>query len=146
MYIQNLQALTLAFHLQRDPLVAVLRRQVLHLTQILLHCYFATDWRRDLTGQVVRAPKEPSFQGLAAHHRWPIRLDHCFMRVCLDAAVGTPWSDMIGRPAVRTMSDAQLAAAIAVGERIVREPACLPTLNAASLQGRRRAKRSLTAA
>ena len=83
---------------------------------------------------------------MAAHHRWPIRLDHCFMRVCLDAAVGTPWSDMIGRPAVRTMSDAQLAAAIAVGERIVHEPDCLPVLNAASLQGRRRARLSLTAA
>jgi hypothetical protein len=59
----------LAFHLQKDRLIAVLRRQVLHLTQILLHCCFATDWPRGLTGQVVQALKEPSSQELVARHR-----------------------------------------------------------------------------
>lgn len=59
----------LAFRLQKDHLIAVLRRQVLHLTQILLRCCFATDWRQDLTGQVVQALKEPSSQELAAHRR-----------------------------------------------------------------------------
>ena len=72
--------------------------------------------------------------GMAATHGWPIRLDHCFMRVCLDAAIGRPWHEAVRRPAVRHMSDAQLAAAVTVAERIAREPACLPALNEASLR------------
>ena len=74
---------------------------------------------------------------MAAAQRWPIHLDHCFMRVCLDAALGSPWTAAIGRPAVRTMSEAQLGAAIVVAESIVADPARLPALNDASLIGRR---------
>ena len=36
---------------------------------------------------------------LAAVHHWPIRLDHCFMRVLLDNAVGGVWHHVIPRPA-----------------------------------------------
>ena len=71
--------------------------------------------------------------GLAARHRWPIRLDHCFMRVCLDLAIGEPWHRRVARPAIRHLSDSQLAAAIAVAERIVADPAQLPALNHRSL-------------
>lgn len=77
---------------------------------------------------------------MAAEQRWPIRLDHCFMRVCLDAALGAPWTDRVDRPAVRTMSDAQLAAAIMVAETIVAAPSRLTALNEASLHGRRAAR------
>ena len=72
--------------------------------------------------------------GMATAQSWPIRLDHCFMRVCLDAAIGRPWHEAVRRPAVRHLSDAQLTAAVAVAERIAREPACLPALNEASLR------------
>ena len=75
--------------------------------------------------------------GMAAANRWPIRYDHCFMRVCLDAAMGARWDTVVARPAVRHMTDRQLAAAIAVAERIVGDPALLVTLNAASLRSRR---------
>lgn len=71
--------------------------------------------------------------GLASRHRWPIRLDHCFMRVCLDLAIGEPWHRRVARPAIRHLSDVQLAAAIAVAERIVADPALLPALNHRSL-------------
>ena len=74
--------------------------------------------------------------GMAGAHTWPIRLDHCFMRVCLDAAIGCPWHEAVRRPAVRHLSDAQLAAAVAFAERIAREPDCLPALNEASLRMR----------
>ena len=77
---------------------------------------------------------------MAAVQRWPIRLDHCFMRLCLDAALGSPWTATIGRPAVRTMSEAQLRVAIAVAESIVVDPARLPGLNEASLRARRAAR------
>ena len=70
---------------------------------------------------------------MAAAQRWPIRLDHCFMRVCLDAALGQRWDSVIARPAIRHLTDAQLGRAVAVAEAIVRDPASLPALNRASL-------------
>ena len=86
-----------------------------------------------------------SLPEMASRQGWPIRLDHCFMRVCLDTVLGAPWTDVIDRPAVRTMSDTQLAAAIAIAEEVAVDPARLPELNAASLRGRR-ASRSARAA
>ncbi len=75
--------------------------------------------------------------GMAAAQRWPIRLDHCFMRVCLDAALGQRWDRVVRRPAVRHLSDAQLDAAVAVADRIAAQPGLLPALNQASLRSRR---------
>ncbi|WP_376099291.1 hypothetical protein ACE7GA_10900 [Roseomonas sp. CCTCC AB2023176] len=74
--------------------------------------------------------------GMAAAEGWPIALDHCFMRVCLDAAIGARWDGVVRRPAVQHLSDAQLAAAVAVAEEVAANPARLPALNAASLRMR----------
>ena len=82
--------------------------------------------------------------GMAAERRWPIRLDHCFMRVCLDDVLGAPWTDSIGRPAIRCMSEAQLAAAVAVAEGVAADPERLRPLNEASLRGRRSARAALS--
>jgi hypothetical protein len=77
--------------------------------------------------------------GMAGAERWPIRLDHCFMRVCLDAAIGRPWHEAVRRPAIRHLTEAQLAAAVAVAERIRAEPALLRPLNLQSLRWRGKA-------
>ena len=74
--------------------------------------------------------------GMAVAQGWPIRLDHCFMRVCLDAALGTPWTRTVTRPAIRNMDDRQLAAAVEVAEGIAAEPATLASLNQRSIAGR----------
>jgi hypothetical protein len=80
--------------------------------------------------------------GMAAAQRWPIRLDHCFMRVCLDAAFGRPWHEAVrGRPAVRHMLGAELARAVAVAERIAAAPSILPAMNARSLRLRGKLRR-----
>ena len=53
---------------------------------------------------------------------WPIRLDHCFMRVVLDDVVGRRWTDAIDRrrgPAYRQLTDDQLRRAIAVAESML---------------------------
>ncbi len=71
--------------------------------------------------------------GLATAQQWPIRLDHCFMRVCLDVAIGAPWHQRVRRPAIRNVTDEQLAAAIAVAERVAAQPSLLPALNRQSL-------------
>ena len=77
---------------------------------------------------------------LALAHRWPIHSDHCLMRVCLDAALGTPWSASVERPALRHMTVAQLAAAVGIAEGVATHPDTLPGLNARSLAGRRAAR------
>jgi hypothetical protein len=53
---------------------------------------------------------------------WPIRLDHCFMRVAWDHACGGCWVERVPAgtgPAYRRATDPQLAAAIAAAERML---------------------------
>ncbi len=98
-----------------------------------------TDHRQALVARWLALTREV-LPGMAAEQRWPIRLDHCFMRVCLDHVLGAPWTAVVGRPAIRHMSERQLAEAIATAEDIVAEPDRLPLLNRASLTGRRAAR------
>ena len=77
---------------------------------------------------------------LASERGWPIRLDHCFQRVLLDHAVGGPWREMIPSPAYRHASDAQLEAAIALGERVRDGSVDLVALNRQSLEWRGKAR------
>ncbi len=79
---------------------------------------------------------------MAAAQGWPIRLDHCFMRVCLDAAFERPWHEAIPRPAVRHAAVAELARAIAVAEWLRDAPEELPALNRASLRMRAGSRRA----
>ncbi len=77
---------------------------------------------------------------MAAGQRWPIRYDHCFMRVCLDEAMGAPWHQIVKRPAIHHMSEAQLTAAVDVAERVAAQPELLRPLNERSLLLRQAAK------
>ena len=63
---------------------------------------------------------------LAREQRWPIRLDHCFKRICLDAAFHDVWYRHLSRPAERHLGGEPLARAVACAEEIVR--AGLPAL------------------
>lgn len=70
----------------------------------------------------------------AATERWPIRADHCFLRIAYDTALGAKWDTVRARPAWASLSLDELEKAVAVTARIEREG--LPTLralNAASL-------------
>ena len=58
------------------------------------------------------------------------------MRVCLDAAYGRPWHEVVGRPAIRTAADGDLARAVAVAEGILAQPDTLTVLNDDSLRMR----------
>lgn len=64
---------------------------------------------------------------------WPVRLDHCFARILLDAACGRPWREAVAPPAWRTMPLDRLAQAIALGEAVLAGEADLAALNARSL-------------
>ena len=80
----------------------------------------------------------PAAAGL--HPEWPIRLDHCFARVILDAVHGRPWREAIAAPAWRHVTPQRLHDAIALGLAIVAGTADLHALNARSLVMRGKAK------
>lgn len=73
--------------------------------------------------------------------RWVVVADHCFGRILLDHAVGGRWYDHLDRsrrvPAHRQLSDAQLAGAVAMAERVLAEgDGLLRRLDAQSLAWR----------
>ena len=80
--------------------------------------------------------------GMAAGQAWPIRLDHCFMRVFLDHAMGARWDTVVERPAVRHMPTEALRRAVDAAEAVLADPALLPGFDSASLAYRRTAGRA----
>ena len=60
----------------------------------------------------------------AREGRWVVTADHCFGRILLDHAVGGRWYDVLDRrrsPASAQLDDDQLAAAVALAERVLAE-------------------------
>ncbi len=65
---------------------------------------------------------------LAAEGRWPLRLDHCFKRVCLDYACNDVWYRHLQKPAERHITGEALQRALhcarslaAEGEPLLRQ-------------------------
>ncbi|MEM8781974.1 MAG: hypothetical protein AAGE65_03870 [Planctomycetota bacterium] len=54
---------------------------------------------------------------------WPIREDHCFMRIILDALFGGCWYDHLDRRlrAYKQLDETQLRDAVALGEQMLAE-------------------------
>lgn len=88
----------------------------------------------DLTSRVL--------PGLAHERGWPIRADHCFQRVILDAVFDDVWYRHVPqRPAYRTIDATLLLAAVTLAEAIGDGKADLTALNATSLAHRKVIKR-----
>jgi hypothetical protein len=93
--------------------------------------------RRELVAHWLRLTRD-ILPKMAAAEGWPIRADHCFMRVFLDHAMSGRWDATVCRPAIRHMDRADLARAVALAEAVVAAPARLPGLNQQSLAWRQR--------
>ncbi len=80
---------------------------------------------------------EIALPALACEQRWPVRLDHCFKRICLDAAFQDVWYNHLPKPAERHLSGDALVRAITCAESLLSEgrPA-LDLRNAESLHFR----------
>ena len=78
----------------------------------------------------------------ARAERWGVTADHCFGRIVLDTTVGGRWYDVLDRrrpPAFAQLSDAQLADAVSLAERLLAEgDPLLRVLDAQSLAWRGR--------
>ena len=59
---------------------------------------------------------EHALPALAREHRWPIRLDHCFKRICLDHAFEDVWHRHLPRPAERHLTGPPLTRALQCAE------------------------------
>lgn len=71
---------------------------------------------------------------------WPIRADHCFLRIAYDNAAGAKWDTVVKPPAWRNLPVDRLAAALSVLDRIeAGGRSRLGPANAASLAWRRQA-------
>ena len=55
---------------------------------------------------------------LAREGRWPLRLDHCFKRVCLDYAFQDLWYHHLKKPAERHIAGEALDRALTCAEEI----------------------------
>ena len=67
---------------------------------------------------------------------WPVREDHCFQRIVLDAVVGDVWYAHLARPAYKHLSLAQARRAVALCEGIIDGSVDVHALNRASLRYR----------
>lgn len=82
---------------------------------------------------------------LARDGGWPIRLDHCFKRICLDYAFEDVWYKHLPKPAERYIEGEPLARALACAEELSREgEALLHARNHASLRYRGKLRRENT--
>ena len=79
--------------------------------------------RDELVTEYTRLAKD-ALPARAKEEKWPIRFDHCFMRVMLDCAFGKCWYECLDRKkgsAISQIGDADLAAAVAIGRRMEAE-------------------------
>ncbi len=76
--------------------------------------------------------------GLAAEpgRGWPVRNDHCFQRIVLDAVCGGVWYNHLQRPAYKHLTQDQAQRAVDVCEDIMAGRADLHALNRQSLAWR----------
>lgn len=80
---------------------------------------------------------EFALPALAREQRWPIRLDHCFKRICLDYAFEDVWYNHIPKPAERHLTGAPLSRAVHCAEELLSTGlSLLKERNAASLRYR----------
>ena len=76
------------------------------------------------------------FPKLAADYKWPIRLNHCFLRVIYDNVMQEKWSNLLPAPAYKHMTDVEIHKCVLLCEEIRRFPEIMPGLNDISLEYR----------
>ena len=69
----------------------------------------------------------------SSHQHWPVRHDHCFQRIVLDAICGGVWYDHLARPAYKNLNYDQAKRAVALCEAIMSGDVDLDKLNHQSL-------------
>ena len=76
------------------------------------------------------------FPEAARRGGYPVRFNHCFLRIVYDNLFGAPWRSVLpqGRPAIEQLDAEQLARATAIGREIIDYPEACRRLNRESLR------------
>ena len=84
----------------------------------------------DLVSQYMVLTKEimPNL-ARTSHTNWPVRNDHCFQRIVLDAVCGGVWYDHLLRPAYKNLTHDLAANAVDLCNNIIFGDADLVVLN-----------------
>lgn len=95
-----------------------------------------------LRAELLRLARE-DFPAAAATGDYPVRLDHCFLRIVYDNLFGAPWRTVLpkGKPAITQLTAEQLARALEIGRSIIADPQTCRRLNAHSLALRGKPRR-----
>ena len=95
----------------------------------------------DTLREALRHQANVEFPAAAKAGGYPIRLNHCFLRVVYDNLFGAQWQTKLakGKPAIRQLTDAQLERALAIGRSIIADKATCVALNRRSLDWRGKA-------
>lgn len=88
------------------------------------------DTYQELTKE--RLPEQAQAQA-QADDEWPVRFDHCFQRIVLDAVCDDEWYGHIESPAYKNMTEDQLVEAIKLAQSMIDDPARCKELNVQSL-------------
>lgn len=75
------------------------------------------------------------FPAAARSGDYPIRFNHCFLRVVYDNLFGTKWQTVLspGQPAIHQLTGEQLEEALRIGRRVIDDPEVCRALNQRSL-------------
>ena len=83
---------------------------------------------------------------VARQQHWPVRLNHCFQRIILDALFHDCWYQHLDRtsriPAYRQLSEAQLTRALTIAQHMLDSSETVRQLNQQSLMYRNKQARS----
>jgi len=106
-------------------------------TKIGSHMTPAQPRTADLVSQYMVLTKEimPDL-ARTSHTHWPVRNDHCFQRIVLDAVCGGVWYDHLLRPAYKNLTHDQAANAVTLCNDIISGDSDLVVLNKQSLKWR----------
>ena len=92
----------------------------------------------DLEGlrAALRHQADVEFPAAARAGGYPVRHNHCFLRIVYDNLLGAPWREVLppGAPAIAQLDADQLRRAIAIGRSIVDDPDACRVLNRRSLE------------
>ena len=78
------------------------------------------------------------FPAVAKTGDYPVRFNHCFLRIVYDNLFGARWQTVLpkGQAAYMQLDTAQLTRAVEIGERVIADPEYCRVLNARSLAWR----------
>ena len=88
--------------------------------------------------EALRHQANVEFPAAARAGGYPIRFNHCFLRVVYDNLFGAQWQTVLpkGKPAIRQLTAAQLERALEIGQAVIGDKETCMRLNRKSLDWR----------